>query len=423
MEEQTYRRGKTGYIIEAALEYLISILVTGSFLATLTAQLGLADGLTGVLSSFISLGCLFQLLSMALHRPRMKRFVVWMSLLNQLLFMLLFFVPLLGFPKPVKTAVFIGAILAAYILYNIAHPKKIYWLMSLIRDKERGIFTAQKEMISLASGIVFSFGMGAVVDHYRDAGNPRAALLVCGATVFVLMLAHTATMLLTPEKPQAAPAEQGNPLRSASRLLRDPSIRRVIGVFILWYIAQYSAIPFYGTYQIHELGFSLKLVSLITVVTSVVRICFSRLWGRCADKTSFAAMMHHCLLIMCAAFFAAAFAAPATGLVAFGLYAVFSGIANAGVNSALINLVYDYVDTEQRADALALCQAFAGLVGFLATLVLSPLVTAVQRLSPTLFGRPVYAQQLLSLLALLMTAVTALCVHRLPQRQKVSAEA
>lgn len=35
-----------------------------------------------------------------------------------------------------------------------------------------------------------------------------------------------------------------------------------------------------------------------------------------------------------------------------------------GVNSALINLVYDYVDTEQRADALALCQAFAGLAGF-----------------------------------------------------------
>lgn len=34
MEEQTYRRGKNGYIIEAALEYLISILVTGSFLAT-----------------------------------------------------------------------------------------------------------------------------------------------------------------------------------------------------------------------------------------------------------------------------------------------------------------------------------------------------------------------------------------------------
>ncbi len=47
------------YILEAALEYLISILVVGSFLATLTKELGMSDGLTGILSSVISLGCLF----------------------------------------------------------------------------------------------------------------------------------------------------------------------------------------------------------------------------------------------------------------------------------------------------------------------------------------------------------------------------
>ncbi len=51
------------YIFEAGPEYLISILVAGSFLATLTRELGISDGLTGILSSIISLGCLFQLLS------------------------------------------------------------------------------------------------------------------------------------------------------------------------------------------------------------------------------------------------------------------------------------------------------------------------------------------------------------------------
>ena len=49
------------YIFEAALEYLISILVPGSFLATITKELGISDSLTGILSSVISLGCLFQL--------------------------------------------------------------------------------------------------------------------------------------------------------------------------------------------------------------------------------------------------------------------------------------------------------------------------------------------------------------------------
>ena len=60
--------GKNLYIIEATLEYLVSILVAGSFLATLTKQLGIRDELTGIISSFISLGCAFQLLSVFAKR-------------------------------------------------------------------------------------------------------------------------------------------------------------------------------------------------------------------------------------------------------------------------------------------------------------------------------------------------------------------
>ena len=57
------KRSQLMYMLEAALEYFIAILVSGSYLATLTKELGLSDSLTGLLSSIISLGCLFQLLS------------------------------------------------------------------------------------------------------------------------------------------------------------------------------------------------------------------------------------------------------------------------------------------------------------------------------------------------------------------------
>ena len=67
------------YIIEAAIEYFISILVAGSFLATLTKELGISDSLTGILSSVISLGCLFQLFSIFLRRNKMKSIVIIFS--------------------------------------------------------------------------------------------------------------------------------------------------------------------------------------------------------------------------------------------------------------------------------------------------------------------------------------------------------
>ena len=64
-EASLLKTGRIMYIFEALFEYLISILVTGSFLATLTKQLNFSDSLTGILSSVISLGCLFQIISIA----------------------------------------------------------------------------------------------------------------------------------------------------------------------------------------------------------------------------------------------------------------------------------------------------------------------------------------------------------------------
>lgn len=112
------------YIIQAALEYLVALLVSGSFLATLTKEIGVSDSVTGILSSVISLGCLFQLLSIIYTKRRVKGFVIIMSLLNQLLFASLYLIPLMGISGKFKIPLFIIAIFTAYFIYNLAHPKK-----------------------------------------------------------------------------------------------------------------------------------------------------------------------------------------------------------------------------------------------------------------------------------------------------------
>ena len=88
-EKRALRRSRGAYIAEAALEYFIAILVQGTFLAQVTMSLGFTDSQTGIISSLISMGCLFQLASMLLQRRRVKGFVIGMSIANQLLFLLL----------------------------------------------------------------------------------------------------------------------------------------------------------------------------------------------------------------------------------------------------------------------------------------------------------------------------------------------
>lgn len=165
----------------------------------MTAQLGISDSLTGVISAIISLGQAFQLLSIFM-RKNIKRKVVLFSATNQLVFMCLYVIPLTGLPPGWKTALFIGAVTLAYFLYNIVHPKKIDWFMSMVEDGSRGRYTSVKEMVSLLTGMVFSYVMGSMSDYYRGIGQVRKSFAICAGVIFGLTVLHTLTMALAAEK-------------------------------------------------------------------------------------------------------------------------------------------------------------------------------------------------------------------------------
>ncbi len=407
------------YILEALLEYLISLLVSGSFLATLTKELDISDTMTGIISSIVSLGCLFQLISILIQYRRMKKFVVVMSILNQLLFMLLYVTPIFNIKGEYKRTLFVVLIFAAYVIYNIAHPKKINWFMSNVEDNKRGSFTANKEIISLIGGMIFTYAMGAMVDYFKNKNDIRASFIICAVTIFVLMSLHTITMLLSIEVVDNSSPCKVSIFSSMLKTVYDKKVIQILLIFVIWNIASYSTIPFYGTYQINELSFSLKYVSFLGIIYSVVRISISRFWGRYADKNSFAAMIKKCFFVMSIGFFFIIFAVPSNGKIIFIIYNICYGIAMGGINSALINLIFDYVPPEKRADTLALSQILSGISGFLSTLCVSSLVSYIQKNGNRIFGFNVYAQQATSLIAFIFTLLAMLYTSIVITRKKV----
>ncbi len=231
--DQTIRRSQTFYIIQSAVEYFISILVGTSYLATLTTSIGISDSLTGILSSIITLGCVFQLFSVFLKGKRVKTTVITLSIINQLLFMLLYVIPLVGGEGQGKVILFVTVLLLAYLLLYCAYPLQVGWLMSLCEDWKRGIFTAKKEIVSLLSGMVFSFAAGKVIDYYKALGDLHTAFLICAVGIFVLMLLNTLLLALCVE-PETTDGENGKKKRELSDLLRvgkDPAVRKITILF------------------------------------------------------------------------------------------------------------------------------------------------------------------------------------------------
>ena len=241
-------------------------------------------------------------------------------------------------------------------------------------------------------------------------GRLYTAFGIMACVMTVCMLLCVLCQVLMVEKP--LPEVERKPiLQTVKGLLQNKRLRSVVLLYLLYFFINNSAIPFFATYQLNELGFSLTLISGFGILSSVARLIVSPYWGKLADRLSFPAMLEKCFLVMGAGFLFTALAAPSNGKVMFALYYIFHGIAMGGVNSGMFNLVFDCAKPEERADSLAICQSISGLCGFLITLVFSTVVTAMQQGGNQLFGFTVYAQQLLSLVSLLATLAAVAYVH------------
>jgi MFS family permease len=256
-------------------------------------------------------------------------------------------------------------------------------------------------MVSLIGGMVFSFAMGAVIDKFEAAGNLNGAFIVCGLSVFGLMLFHSATLIFSKEKP-VEETEKISTKRLLGELIKDKNLFKVILISVLWNIVNYAATPFYGSYQINELGFSMTFVSILSAAYAIVRTLFSKPLGKFADKYSFANMLNICFVVILVGFVVNMFTVPANGKVFYTAYYMLNAIAMAGINSATINLIYDYVGKEKRVGALALSHTFSGFAGFFTTLAVSPLVSYIQKNGNEFLGLNVYAQQVVSAIAVIL---------------------
>ena len=67
-----YKRSRAAYMTQCTVEYFVSLLVTDAFLAKLLTNIGINDSLIGIISSFISLAFIIQIMSIYLVRKRIN---------------------------------------------------------------------------------------------------------------------------------------------------------------------------------------------------------------------------------------------------------------------------------------------------------------------------------------------------------------
>ena len=408
--EKKERVTRIAFILCEAFNYFITLFVTGTMLGYLLDTVGFSDSLQGILGTVATFACGAQLFALFMSGKKVKGMCAIGGMINQVCFVILYLFPLTSISPNLKTTLLVILLLSGHIINNAVRPSTLTMYMDSVPVASRGSFTAVKEMISLAGGIIVSLVMGRVADTFRSTdGLPtKEYYVICAVALALMTLMHFASVVAATEK-TIKDAEKVSFKGTMKRIASNKNFIKVVVVGLLWNVASALSASFFASYLREELAFNFTTIALLTTVGSIARILASPILGRLADKYSFSTSMTVAFGLAGLGFLAMVFTSPETRWLYIG-YACFHGFAMAGINSGVINFVYDYVEHQDRAAAMGVKNAIGGFLAFFTALISGAIMSAIQKNGGfKLLGANLYAQQVLS--ALSFVAVVILIVY------------
>lgn len=411
---------RMSFVADESIDYFIQILVTSTFLGYILSAIGFNDAMQGIITNITTFSLGAQLVAPLFVGKRVKRIVTVGMLVSHLSFTVIYLLPISSLPNGATSSILVMFLLLGFVVNNAVKPSRLTWLMTSVAKEKRGSFTAVKEMISLIGGVVISLSFGAIADSFREEnGNPSPEYyIVCFLALLSMTIIHTVSLLISHEdEPIGVISEKRK--NGFVSVLKNSAVKKIMVIDLLWYFATAFSTSFYPSYLREELSFSFTEITLLSTVSLVSRIVMSPVMGKIADKYSFRMSLTLSFCFKCIAFFGIIITFPGPMRWCYGIFALFSGFSLAGANSGFLNIVYDYVPAEDRAAALGIKSTVAGITGFFVAIVSSLLLGKIQQNGGVnLFGINFYAQQIQSVVSIVVVAFTAIYTYKVVGKLK-----
>ena len=412
------------YWIQSGCEYMTTLLSGGVFLAKLTSGMGISDGMTAVLTSISTFATLAQFASIYISkRQHPKHFIMPIMLISHLIFAAMFLLPLTGGTERVLIAVFFAMLtVGRFAAYSIV-PSKTTWYFGLVPPAKRGIYASVNNIVSMSMGIAIPMIVSIIVDKFEATGNTRAVFITISIAIFIFAILNLTALLISREKQKSTnESKRMSTLKGFKTLVRIRDFRSYSLVIILLASAGSIALPFFYTYQMNELGFSVTYCSIIETVANISLITSVILFGKISTKSSFRKILCIGYPLFAAAYLFAAFIMPSNGSFMYIVFIIVLRIGTGAANVAQTNHLLGIVDEELQTSAISITSAFSGISGFATTLIVSPFIDFVQKRGNQLFGFTVYAQQILSVAACGVYLIAALSFILLTRKRSSKAD-
>ena len=385
------------YPFESMFEYLCTMLAGGAFLAKLSMTLGVRDSITALISSIAYLVCVVQLFSgeLAKHTP-IKTWLIPVTIFTRVCAMGMFILPFLNINKFADVILLI-LVLAFQSIHTLLAPIKQTMFLMTVPENERTGYLARHNRVSAIAGIPLVVGGGFFIDKMTEAGKLSLAFLIIAIAILFFSLCNIVILLISKEAPIKKP-DSKNMLLDFKKLFANPKFRALFATETVFGIGVGALSPFIATYVQREQGFSLMLANLYTMLQCVFQIIALSMLSKFRHRIK-PTVLHTCFFVGSVITNAIFFVMNNdTALFFHFIYVLISAI-NSSAHLGFTSLVYHVVGEEERTTAVSALTLAKGVFCFITTLCISPFFDYMQTNGVTLFGKPIYAQRILAIVA------------------------
>ena len=416
-----YKRSRGAYMAQCTVEYFITLLVTDAFFAKLLTHIGISDYLVGIISSFASLAFLIQLVSIFLVRTKVstKKLVITFDTLSIVFFMLLYFIPFVPLSGNARATLVIISIIMAYASKYLIYSLCFKWANSFVEPTKRARYSANKEIISLITGMAFTAVMGYIIDKYEGLGNIEGGFLFIATAILILNICNFICLFMIKKEDETEHATDDVPfLVVLKETLGNKNFRNIILLTVFFDIARYFSIGFIGVFKTKDLMMSVFLIQIVNIIANVCRVFVSKPIAKYSDKTSFAKGFRLGLCLAAVAFIMLIFTTNKSWWLII-LYTIFYNCSVAGTNQNSFNIAYNYVDSKYISQAMAIKNSIGGICGFCTSILGGKILEAVQKNGNMIFGMKIYGQQVLGGISLFILIGTIIFMNKVIVKQTV----
>ncbi|MGC8817003.1 MAG: MFS transporter [Candidatus Hadarchaeum sp.] len=365
--EEKIRKKSLKYSIKDGVAWSVNSGLGNSYIAPYALALNANAAQIGLLTSVPTLvASLSELKAPKLmEKTSRKRIVTTCALLQALFWIPISLVALLflfcrvdGIIAPTLVILFYTGYL---LLGSLSTPAWSSWMGDLVREKERGKFFGNRNMIIGISGILAMLAGG----FFLNALSSDKVLFGFVTLFLIAMVARLISwyFLSKQYEPRFEYKDEFYfSFYSFVRKAKDNNFGRFTIYITLMTLVVYFAAPFFSVYMLQELKFSYLNYVIVVLSSSLTHVLFMPMWGKFSDK-------HGNLLVLKISGYLIPFVPIlwlfSTNPVFLVLVEAFSGFAWAGFDLASVNFIYDAV-SKQR---MGICFAYFWMLNGIGTFV------------------------------------------------------